>query len=136
MCVRCADAEPLALSLSLSLPSHQPSHECEPWWAVIEGVLAVAEDIRAFLGARVRAGVVHEGFVIHEIIHLALPLISQLGDVRVGRGEGGRGRAVSQVLVHAAVEDRWTKYSASCFFCFVFFAFFSIAECIFYSYTT
>lgn len=84
---------------------HQPSHQDEPGGAVVEGVLAVAEDVRALLGAGVRAGVVHEGFVVDQVGHLALPLVSHLRDLRVSGGEGGRGRAVGQALVDAAVED-------------------------------
>lgn len=84
---------------------HQPSHQDEPGGAVVEGVLAVAEDVRAFLGAGVRAGVVHEGFIVDQVWHLALSLVRHLGDLRVGGGEGGRGRAVGQALVDAAVED-------------------------------
>lgn len=84
---------------------HQPSHQDEPGGAVVEGVLAVAEDVRALLGAGVRAGVVHEGFVVDQVGHLALPLVRHLRDLRVGGGEGGRGRAVGQPLVDAAVED-------------------------------
>ena len=85
--------------------SHQPSHQDEPGGAVVEGVLAVAEDVRAFLGARVGAGVVHERLVVDQVGHLALALIRHLGDLGVSGGEGGRGRAVGQALVDAAVED-------------------------------
>lgn len=83
---------------------HQPSHQGEPGGAVIERVLAVAEEVRSLLGARVWACVVHKGLVVHEVLHFALPLVRQLRDVRVGRGEGGRRGTVRQVLVHAAVE--------------------------------
>lgn len=85
--------------------NHQPSHQDEPGGAVVEGVLAVAEDVRALLRAGVRAGVIHERLVVDQVGHLALALVGQLGDLGVGGGEGGRGRAVGQVLVDATVED-------------------------------
>lgn len=87
------------------LPGHQPSHQDEPGGAVVEGILAIAEDIRALLRASVRAGVVHKGFVVDQVGHLALALVRHLRDLRVGGGEGGRGRAVSQVLIDTPVED-------------------------------
>lgn len=85
--------------------SHQPSHQDKPGGAVVEGVLAVAEDVRALFGAGVRAGVVHEGLVVNQVRHLALSLVRQLGDLGVRGGEGGRGSAVSQVLINTPVED-------------------------------
>lgn len=89
---------------------HQPSHQYEPGGAVVEGILAVAEDIRALLGASVWAGVVHERLVVQVVRHLALSLVRQLCDVWVGRGEGGWGRAVGQpLLVDAAMEDGGAK---------------------------
>lgn len=89
---------------------HQPSHQYEPGGAVVEGILAVAEDIRALLGASVWAGVVNERLVIQVVRHLALSLVRQLCDVWVGRGEGGWGRAVGQPLfVDAAMEDGGAK---------------------------
>lgn len=87
------------------LPGHQPSHQDEPGGAVVEGVLAIAEDIRALLRASVRAGVVHKRFVVNQVRHLALALIRHLRDLGVGGGKGGRGRAVSQVLIDTTVED-------------------------------
>lgn len=84
---------------------HQPSHQDEPGGAVVEGVLAIAEDVRAFFGAGVRAGVVHERLVVDQVRHLALALVRHLRDLRVGGGESRRGRAVSQVLVDTTVED-------------------------------
>lgn len=84
---------------------HQPSHQDEPGGAVVEGVLAVAEDVRALLGAGIRAGVVHECLIVNKVRHLALALVRHLGDLRVGGGEGGRGRAVSQVLIDTTMED-------------------------------
>jgi len=85
---------------------HQPSHQDEPGGAVIEGVLSVAEDVRALLGAGIWAGVVHKGLVVHQVGHLALTLVRQLGDLRVRGGEGRRGRAVGQALIYTTVEDR------------------------------
>lgn len=85
--------------------SHQPSHQDEPGGAVVEGVLAVAEDVRALLGAGVRAGVVHERLVVNQVRHLALALVGQLGDLGVSCGEGGRGRAVGQAFINTTVED-------------------------------
>lgn len=106
----------LILSLQLSFvrlsPSsghHQPAHQDEPWGTVIEGVLPITEDVRALLGPSIWAGVIHESLIIHEVLHLALPFISQLGNLRITGGEGGRGRAVGQMLVHTAVENRWAK---------------------------
>lgn len=84
---------------------HQPSHQDEPGGAVVEGVLAVAEDVRALLGASVRAGVIHKSLVVDQVGHLALALVGQLSDLRVGGGEGGRGRAVGQALVNTTMED-------------------------------
>lgn len=84
---------------------HQPSHQDEPGGAVIEGVMAVAEDVRALLCAGVRAGVVHKRLIVDQVRHLALALVRQLGDLGVGGGEGGRGRAVGQALIDTTVED-------------------------------
>lgn len=44
---------------------HQPSHQDEPGGAVIKGVLAVAEDVRAFLCSSVWTGVINERLVIN-----------------------------------------------------------------------
>lgn len=67
--------------------------------------MAVAEDVRAFLCAGIRAGVVHKRLVVNQVRHFALALIRQLGDLGVGGGEGGRGRAVGQALIDTTVED-------------------------------
>lgn len=88
-------------------PDHRPSHQDEPGGAVVEGVLAVAEDVRALFGASVWAGVVHKRLVVYEVRHLALALVRQLGDLWVGGGERGRRCPVGQVLVDAAIEDGW-----------------------------
>lgn len=85
--------------------SHEPSHQDEPGGAVVEGVLAVTEDVRALLCAGIRAGVVHKSLVINQVRHLALALVCQLGYLRVSGGEGRRGRAIGQVLINTAVED-------------------------------
>lgn len=84
---------------------HQPSHQDEPGGAVVEGVLAIAEDVRALLGAGVWARVVHERLIVDQVRHLALALVRHLRDLRVGGGESRRGCAVSQVLIDATVED-------------------------------
>lgn len=84
---------------------HQPSHQDEPGGAVIKRVLAVAEDVRALLGAGIRAGVVHKRLVVDQVGHLALAFVGQLCDLRVRGGEGRRGRAISKALVDATVED-------------------------------
>lgn len=84
---------------------HQPSHQDEPGGAVVEGVLAIAEDVRALLCACVWAGVVHKRLIVYNVGHLALSLIRKLGDLRVGGGEGGRGCAVDHVLIDTALED-------------------------------
>lgn len=85
--------------------SHQPSHQDEPGGAVVERVLAVAEDVRALLCASIRAGVVYKCLIVDQVRHLTLALVRQLGDLGVGGGEGGRGCAVSEALINATVED-------------------------------
>lgn len=85
--------------------SHQPSHQDEPGGAVIEGVLAVTEDVRALFGAGIGTGVVHESLIINQVRHLALALVRQFCYLRVSGGEGRRGCAVSQVLINTTVED-------------------------------
>ncbi len=84
---------------------HQPSHQDEPGGAVVEGVLAITEDVRALLCAGIRAGVIHKRLIINEVRHLALALICQLGDLGVSGGEGGRGCAVGQMLIDTTMED-------------------------------
>lgn len=54
---------------------HQPSHQDEPGGAVVERVLAVAEDVWALLGAGIRAGVVHKRLIVDQVGYLALALI-------------------------------------------------------------
>lgn len=84
---------------------HQPSHQDEPGGAVVEGVLAVAEDVRAFLGAGIRAGVVHKSLIVNQVRHLTLSLVCQLGDLGVSGGKGRRGGAVGQALIDTTMED-------------------------------
>lgn len=89
----------------MPLHGHQPSHQDKPGGAVIEGILAVTEDVGALFGAGIGAGVIHKSLIVYQVGHLALSLVRQLCNLRVSGGEGRRGSAVSQVLVNTTVED-------------------------------
>lgn len=41
---------PSSIRFLLSSGHHQPAHQDEPWRTIIEGVLAITEDVRALLG--------------------------------------------------------------------------------------
>lgn len=96
-------AKPVPAGHSYSRP-HQPSHQNEPRGAVVKRIMAIAEAVQSLLGPDVGARVVHKGLVV-EIRHLVLLLVGQLRDIGIGGGESGGGRAVSQALIHTAVEN-------------------------------
>lgn len=98
-------AQPVYRGYGNTSAGHQPSHQDEPGGAVIEGVLAIAEDVRALFGASIWAGVVHKCFIVNQVRHLALALIRHLCDLRVGGGKGRRRCTISQVLIDTTVED-------------------------------
>lgn len=66
--------------------------------------MPITEAVQSFLRPDVGARVVHKGLVV-KIRHLILLLIGQLRDIGIGGGESGGGRAVSQALIHTAVEN-------------------------------